>query len=1124
MAVTLVYEPHEFEVLETIDYVEESSRDASRRFYTLGQQTDDLIRSSLPEGRVFRMQLHAAQREAELAKSLLQLGVKYSATELPKPRRVVKEPLADASRFQSWMVPTVAGRDLLRDSELASNESMLVIDSSANRPQPTSYAQAVVGMLDSVKVVVPPTNADIDAVLTPADIRAPLRVTYEGVHIVKKGKNEEAKSINKQTFLLPAFKFWQSLPMQGNHVKLEPVDVYPAEQLPIKGWMLLPFEGDQADPIVDPPSTQIWFQKAPVVLTTYKDIFALRPSLQDVLNNRPEDASKLADYLLYWGLTVRDIPADVYEKTFPQHELPASLATDDSREPINVAKQAQPVDVATVGYDPHEPALDPYTWLNSQLDGGHLLRLQKLLKALDNLPRMSTRVPAPLRLPEDQPKTTSEECMNDALKSYGMFVKTGVYRHTSQQCVPVAVAQREQEVRLFDGRVGKPAALTALKEQVKVLQDALQRKTSKLATTVVLVEGQDQPLSSEQRQVIAILTDPSLSNDARFGKLQALLDGLQTERTGRLRFYRGKYLLCDHTLDWLQNAESDAERLWQEWAVPVEGRYVCQHCGEEMGTVLGMEGFDDEGHLLQGVSEIDGEGAAAALPVGPADGWQAYSDLLAGSREGVMILQFLHSLGVEPQLAWLTSFYSFLLRVNDKFVGKSSSDASRGAMRDLLGVAWMVFLFKMHPGTPLRPRRNLSRQPFSLAGFPLSRGDTDTKEAPLVDFIIGCLGSIARMDPRNRTREARNPLYKAVLDNPKNFKEKLLTLLQKISLEVPPEALFVDPDTDVTDVAKSAPARLPTMLVKHRHALVYGLPYERRPMMQVSRSTLSQKAVHDMAATDEAEAPCDIRTKELRPLVGSKAGKALQEQEPPTSKARIELRRPDLPASELMLFSYKATVAVLQYLVGTGLGRASHGWVASQPRQTFGDIATMTMRANEYRSRLPVLEAIGKHQTMLEDLVRVAAGVKNDDARLDIATWCLQTAVDILTDVFGKTLINDLLKQAVELETGIYSFTTAQIKDRVQRARAIERRTVDQRFGAMTDAQRDIDKQLRDMGILPRSIVDVGDRAEIAAIVDAPDAQPLSLVGYTDDDYEDDQYVDRGDYGDLQESHEAYDD
>lgn len=1073
----LEFDPdRDYEVLEELAFDELGQRDLEHRFYTLSQQADDWIRLAVPEGRVFRMQLQQARQEALLATGLLQKAVAYSVSELPKPQRVSKDPLPG---FLPWMIPVVEGRDLIRDTDLPSNDTMLVVDSQDDRAPPKTYAQALVNWLDKCKVVVPSLAASPEDALTPPQRT---RVTYDGVKIVKR----EAKSQRKETILLPAFQFWQGSPLQNGRVKLEPVELYPAERLPIRGWTLLPFEQGAEDAIVDPPSTQLWFQKAPVVLTSYRDIFALRPSLAEVLQNRPQDPARLHDYLAYWGLDVRDIDHETWRHNFPDAPVPIDNGPVEALK--TVARDS--IDILVSGYTVHFSALNPYRWLSGQADGGLTARLEKLLKSLDRMARTTSRIPPPIRMPEDLATMTPEACTELLVKSYGDFVRTGIYRVASQQCIPVAVAQREQELRFLGGRASKSAAMQLLNTRIEALKQFLTRAAERQpdAGFAAARRTEEAPASVEQLLVYSILKDASLSEDARLRKLEDILQNLPSTQLGELHFYDGNFLLCEHTLDWLRNASTDHTAVWDRWAIEVDGKYCCQYCGEDMGQVIAEDAYDET---------LDTSGPAAPAAPALADETDALRELLAGSPEGALLLQFILSLGLQPDMAWLKDFYSFVLRVNDSVAG------SRPAMREVLAVAWMVFAFKMHG---MRPRRSLARVPFTLAGFPRSAGDTDTADAPLVDFVIGCLATIARMDPRNRTRNARNPLYKAVLDSPKNFREKLLAVMLRLGREIPPETVFINEDQ--AGASALEPAELPRSLQLPGVARL-GFPYAKSVGRPRVPRQMKQHVVHEVE--DEPAPPRKPRL-----------DKRLADMRKPS--LAIRLQRPDLPSKDVELLEYKATVGTLLAVVRAGLGRGAYGWSGSQ-LQGNSDVVSLTMKLNETVAQLPALESIGLYRLELENLVRLAVAAETRDDRYDIATHCLQNAIDILQGVFGKTATANLLKSSMEAQLGIYAYTDAQVRERVQRAKALERRTVDQRFGSLSDAQRELDKSLRDMGLLPRSIVDEGDRAEIAALVDTEAVEPvLGLATYSEDDYLNEDYVDNVDYEDMQESHEAYDD
>lgn len=838
----LHFEAGDVEVLEEIEHVQDVLRPDALRYFPLNQQVDDLIQHSLPDdgrSQVTPSVLRRAQKKAELARQLYERTTRRNTSGVPQAVPFRRKPLRDQS-LPPWIVPIVEARDILRDVPLQSSAEFLVIPSVAHRnPGATSaaaaarsYEQKMITQFEAQR------TTEQRAGMNHLSEAGTLAV-YHGVRPTQTGSQREprweALARAKTTRLLADFRYTKSILKPDNSVALDVRTLYPHEARDIQGYMLFPvsttdhaaprdpaqfLQAAAADVLRDPPSSQLWFQDKPVVLSEWRDLHAVAPEVDDILAHAPKSLKEAEPYLQAFGLDLQDIPHDKLLQAFPSEPLKDIMdgGANDNK-PLALKAIAPKVPKASAMpsvYTPYAPGETVFRWVLSQADAGEWIRTIKSRAFLEDASLPSMPLSLDLAYPKELPRTTLQECLAGA-RTYTQLLRSGVFR--SSVCLPTEIVKREQELRRGKDRVRLGDAQRDLAAYQQDLEELLvhvqQAKAVPLLSTdsTVVRTAERARLTPEQLSVRAILANDEWLDEEKRTRLVELLSHLQAvERANQQYFlpHSETHLLCGHVLAQLQTQDPDS--FFAQYAQVVDGRRACVLCGEEVSRSVFVDAdeYDEDGFKLVRTSEL-ADGKSEVAPVIELDtGHAALASALMPAKypQGRILFLLLTVLGISPEPLYFKTFAGTMIAESEKAVkGSTANSALADLLRGVHGIAWFIVLLKTHMPA-LNPTRMLPRIPFARDGYPRDQHDTDTASgSPLVDYVLAALAFIHKTDPRNRngaSNGASNVLLNTIVERPAQMRDMLVRVLAGILPKLPSNMEFIRADDGESAQGSSA--------------------------------------------------------------------------------------------------------------------------------------------------------------------------------------------------------------------------------------------------------------------------------------------------------------------------------
>jgi hypothetical protein len=204
------------------------------------------------------------------------------------------------------------------------------------------------------------------------------------------------------------------------------------------------------------------------------------------------------------------------------------------------------------------------------------------------------------------------------------------------------------------------------------------------------------------------------------------------------------------------------------------------------------------------------------------------------------------------------------------------------------------------------------------------------------------------------------------------------------------------------------------------------------------------------------------------------------------------------------LHEYRLTLELCQQLMRAFIGAGVNGYEPSAGGSVVEAlIATVSPRPAPWARELEA------------EFHRVAGlGVNTEPvARARAAAGLLDLLLQKLRDTWGRDTVARLYENFLKWTLPVWGYSDAQIQARILSSRAAERKLFRERLGAMSDSQRATVQNLMALGLY--DVLTEADREELGEATDQPHKSLVSRIGPDDDNYRDDQLVDRGDYGDL---------
>jgi hypothetical protein len=1061
MGDVLVFDPSkDFQVLEEFEFDELITRPEAVRFFTLGEQTTDLLEKLLPKtGKLTKAALRKVEDEVDSFKSLYSKILRETPTGFEEVEDLRPTSLP-------WV--TYANTHPAAVTPYGWGQTWLPLYEPDRGLLPNYYVQ----LLDSL-----PKSAIFFPEGEP-NVVYPARVTGTvpgrgGVGSRLTGRNTER---TETVIALPDVTYTKTAYREDGTFRIQTVsrpDTHDAATF--TGYTIQPPNPQPPSPLDGHPFLSL--QDTPITVETTEPLPAILPSLDAIFEHAvPRTTNPYKDappFLKLYDIRLSDVPWNLWKQKFPPVDLVESPAPP-LEIPFKVGEEDAPAKVLLDVYgSPWYPGYAARKWLSQQLDGGGLVA-KLLLSRAGTLGPIA--VPPPITLPEAQPIAgTPEDCLPSYITEFEDFASRGIYRtpkcatcgfygHSSTDCddrkgpvkqdykpghgcLPLALVVAEREETPYTGkRAWTPGTDTSV---LTDYQKLIAQYTEKVVD--IFAKPPDAPLPAppnETREfIIAILEDEDRTDDDKAVDIAVLMD--DTEHTLDRHIYKSadtqQFLICEHTLERLRGEYTkDPTAYLKKWTV-VDGFRVCQFCGEKVSDIIqDQDEFDENGRVINRKSKLGGPTFMSDEHLTFAASLKKLQTLFNLNSPGedvfYLLLSLLQVLPSEDQLKPILDFVKRETdKVNVKIAGKKLTPKQQGDINlalAIFGFSGVVILLQSHR-PQLIPRRSFGGKPMVLRGFP--RDTEDTADAPLVDGLLSALAQTFERYPTT-FRGSSVILLRNVLNDRKSIRKVILSslskqfapffkpklqkakdLLQKVDVSY---ALHNSYQPPIVRPTKDVEYLSPTGTVVDKQPPVYRCEQTQPPWLTPSTPYSFRQQILTV-------------TVPLRP--SSKAEPVVSTEEPPAQyvptadevRGLLKRKVPTFkPLQRLLEFSSPEFLRsmLLEWMVIVGQ-RGAHEYI---------------------RERRPQVERATGDPSLLRDYFK---GV----------------ATEFVTLILGDVPLITELERAMTEDLTVRSLLAKadESKRIADTLRAKERETFKERMRRLPDAQREMKKQLIDLGIAP---------------------------------------------------------
>ena len=732
MADVLVFDPADFEVLETFDFEEEVQKPEETRFFTLDAQLTDFFEKTLPKGKATKFEI----KEIRVLKDRLKVAYEnlIVATE--------SDYIINSARKTidlSWVTPVYSEFNYNKYTYEKEWEPIF------KQKRTPNYYPRLIGALPR-----PYTSTEDGRLLD----KTSKLVNSEGKSpIMGLGNYLTTKIITKD---------------DGTLDTISAEIAQTADDIKTLGFYL----GERPElprPLMDHPflkSNKPSFVKTDVsLLDSFPSVSAI---MEHAIPVSTDPYSAMGTLKLY-DVKLSQIPWVAWKERFPPIErqdvpMPIKELTFPKEKPD------EPGESLTKTYHlPWGPGYDSRLWLSKQVDGGYFVSRILLSEAsgsgsLAASPFADVPVAS---FPESQP----EICMN-LTSSFDSFLSSGLYRNG--HCIPVSTILQEKITLAYkDRKVWKEATKhEILADYQKLLKTFQIERTEEAEEKYPKFEHLIK--SERHRDALVIQEDRNREPEDKAEALEKIVRDLTLENR---KYYDvpGQFVLCLHTIEILRGALEDRFKFYAEWTASVDGNRICRFCGESINsdTFVAVKEYDEDGHLTAEYSAIEtnivhGDNVVNSL----AELKKLFDSENAGESLLFTILTFLQVLPDEKQLLPLIQLIRKLSAglkaraATSKAIAKEKQELVEGA----LGIAAAVVILQAH-NPFLVPKRSIGNRPLNTSGYP--RDSSDPEECFVLKSILVLLRKTFESFPGSY-RGSVATILREVLKQSKVLKEQAL--------------------------------------------------------------------------------------------------------------------------------------------------------------------------------------------------------------------------------------------------------------------------------------------------------------------------------------------------------------
>ena len=530
--------------------------------------------------------------------------------------------------------------------------------------------------------------------------------------------------------VVPTFQRTRGILGAGGDYRIVPEPIGSTEDVvSARGYWIAKRPLDLVSPLDEHP---ILGSNEPHLLESQADYAEIVPSIEAILNHAvpvtPHPFREAGPYLKLYDVKWAEIPWSLWKRHFPAAE-PVSDGLPPEAISLPAAQRDLPSESLQKQYVlQYRPGLSPRHWLAQQVDGGALVPKMILTNAADLAPLPP---PNPAPAPEVRlASATPADCLPDGL-TFDQLVTAGVYRPPGV-CVPPEVIAKEKADLGFRGKQvwGETTQSDILSAYLPILK-AAQGPPPETPPEPVLPKLDLPPISSTRADVVAILGDEKRDSDDKLRDIRVLIQDLPLQNKLVLDA-DSQFVVCEHTLSILGgDLARDVRAFYIQWCAIVEGSRVCKYCGEAVSrdVFVNVDEFDDAGHAMVHAEAPTVEEFHPGHVKSFTESLQTLR-LLFDTRDPAQDLMFLliSVLQILPERTWLEPILGQVRQLSA--FTKSKGESAQA----IYGICGIALLMQIHDPF-LLPRRSFGKS-FLLNGFPR---EGDAEEPGILDSLLVAL-------------------------------------------------------------------------------------------------------------------------------------------------------------------------------------------------------------------------------------------------------------------------------------------------------------------------------------------------------------------------------------------------
>jgi hypothetical protein len=1082
MEATLVYEPSEFEIVETFDFEEEVQRPEELRFFTLDEQLIDYFQKVLPKKKhVEKAEYKKIEKEVDRIRKLHESLIVLTDTDyrIITARRDINVP---------WLKPIYGGFDY---EKYPYAERILPMYQPTARRTPNAYPVLLASL---------PRPYRSEGTEGVAVVKTTEMVNEEGLEEVKAlGNYVKHKRIIHDDGTPEVL----DIPVQNTGDDIRRIGFY-IEERPLA----IPH------PLMSHPFLSSNAESKVITNEPLRDVF---PTVEAIMSHAvPVTTDPYTEghkYLKIYDLKLSEIPWKSWSERFP----PADTVKSEFHVMSVVFPQSEdlvaPSDRLQKVYESKwSKSIYPRLWLMNQEDGGRLVMKMLLSEAGDfgmiAPDMMHERPNIPL------PESTPDDCLKT--DNFQEFLASGVYRAPPEVfkrqewlvtgpavCAPTAYIVQERQEFINKGRKAwtETAQNNIQKDYIALFKIHQPPKDS---TNKPEYEKFKHLETSELHDnVRIILRDDTLLPPDKSYNIRLLIKEI-TPVNNRFLDVNGTEIICAHALS-LLDGDLDADRFgfYTKWTTLEDGFRVCKSCGEQINndSYVAQEEYDDEGHLILSHDVLaDSTFQSDIQPLASSLVQLKNVFQLSNAGEAVMYL-LLNQLQVIPNESQLTPVLGNVRKVS--LVAKKLQGSEKNRFEGLVGLANTVALLQIH-NPSLVPRRSFGNRVIKLSGFP--RDTDDDKDSPVLNLLLSSLKELIDAFPTS-FQEPMATILREVSKNRKKVRDDCVKFIKQAYTEFKPQ--FEAAKQRASTVSQTVQANmivLPDIIPKK---------YEFNPGEKQG---------------DEEFGDCKATT--LRSTITPKLMPSVTQISPDLWKTKPSSNAEYIMPEEVKIRYTFPDKKEIEKGVKIGMSKT----LKLELIRKFVESGADGVALSSLLSRL--LDILAPLKYPQADIIKFRAFLENVNSFENSSLFrdAVKGRIYELFDSIKSDGMIEAIRTAMyrDLDMNMILLTKEESERQVELLKAKERDTFKQRMRQLTDSEREISKMLLDIGILDY-IVTNEDRKLFAKAFGLPteinddDIDPSTVPeeGNTNRDYFDDDVQlnennqpiepDRGDYGDVRD-------